>query len=216
MFQLGLLALFLGIKHSFDADHLIAVSNLLSAPKSIAKAARMSLSWAAGHMLTAALITALLFTFKDTLLLLILGKMEVAAALMLIILGALSIYKSRIFHAHAHKHDGIPHVHWHLHAAEGREDHAHRHMFGIGIIHGLASNDELLLLLTASLGLSTLAEMIFGVAIFSLGVVIGMVAFSLLFTWPLLKAQSARLSQAINLTVGCISVIYGAMMLFGL
>ena len=216
MLQFAALALFLGIKHSFDADHLIAVSNLLSATKSIAKAVRMSLSWAAGHMLTAALITVLLFTFKDTLLPLILGKMEIAAALMLIILGALSIYKSRIFHAHAHKHDGIPHVHWHLHAAEGRADHSHRHMFGIGVMHGLASNDELLLLLTASLGLSTLGEMIFGVAIFSLGVVIGMVAFSLLFTWSLLKVESARLSQAINLTAGCISVIYGATMLFGL
>lgn len=216
MLQLGLLALFLGIKHSFDADHLIAVSNLLSRSQSLQSSVKMSLHWAAGHMLTAAAITALLFVFKDEFLSLVLGKMELLVALMLIVLGALSIYKSGIFHAHRHTHDGIQHVHWHLHTAGGREGHSHRHMFGIGVMHGLASNDELLLLLTASLGLSTLAEMIFGVAIFSLGVVIGMVAFSLLFTYSLLKMESARLSQAINLTVGCISVVYGAMMLFGL
>ncbi len=215
MFEFALLALALGIKHSFDADHLVAVSNLLSGAKSLAKAARMSVSWAAGHMLTAAVITALLFTFKQEFLSLILGKMELAVALMLIFIGIISIWKSRAFHAHTHSHDGISHIHWHLHLAKDNESHTHKHMFGIGIVHGLASNDELLLLLTASLGLSTLADMVFGVAIFSFGVVLGMVAFSILFTYPLLKMPRQRLVSAVNLTVGCISVAYGAMMLFG-
>jgi hypothetical protein len=216
MFEFGLLALLLGIKHSFDADHLIAVSNMLSSARSMLKAAGMSISWAAGHMLTAAVITTLLFTFKDEFLSLILGRMELLVALMLIGLGLVSIWKSRIFHAHSHTHDGIPHIHWHMHLQGNKEDHTHSHMFGIGIIHGLASNDELLLLLTVSLGLSTLADMLFGVAIFSAGVVIGMLAFSLLFAYPVMKTESGRISQAINLTVGCISVVYGVMMLSGL
>ncbi|MCL6088589.1 MAG: hypothetical protein M1530_00290, partial [Candidatus Marsarchaeota archaeon] len=215
MFEFATLALFLGIKHSFDADHIIAVSNLLSRAESLAKAARMSASWAAGHMLTAAAITALLFAFKDEFLSLVLGKMELLVAIMLIGLGLLSVWKSGFFHRHSHRHDGIPHIHWHLHLPQ-EEEHAHRHMFGIGIVHGLASNDELLLLLTASLGLSSLAEMIFGVAVFSAGVVIGMVAFSLLLAYPMLKMPRGRLVSAINLAVGCISVAFGAMMLFGI
>ncbi len=216
MFQFTLLALFLGIKHSFDADHLIAVSNLLAGAKSLEKTIKMSISWAAGHMFTAAIITAILFAFKDAFLSLILGKMELLVAIMLIALGFLSIWKSRVFHAHAHKHDGIPHIHWHMHLAQGMEEHAHRHMFGIGIIHGLASNDELLLLLTVSLGLSTLAEMVFGIAIFSFGVVLGMLAFSIFFTLPLMKMHSHRLMQAVNVSVGCVGIIYGGAMLLSI
>ena len=211
--EFALLALFLGMKHSLDADHLIAVSNLLSRSRSLLNSARLSVSWAAGHMLTAALITAILFASKDSFLPLILYRMELIVALMLIFIGILGIYQSRIFHAHLHSHGGKPHEHWHIHLPQADADHAHKHMFGIGIIQGLASNDELLLLLTAGLGLSSLLEMVFGVAVFSAGVAIGMLMFSLLFTLPIVRAQSARLSQAVNFAAGCVSVIYGAMML---
>lgn len=216
MFQFALLALFLGIKHSFDPDHLLAVSNLISKAQSVKKTLKMSVSWAAGHMLTAIIVTVILFTFKDAFLSFILGKMELAVALMLIILGLAGIYSSRVLHAHIHKHGKERHAHVHMHLQNGQSDHSHRHMFGIGIIHGLASNDELLMLLTVSLGLSSLFDMVFGVAIFTLGVVIGMAAFSFALTYPLLKARSAQLSQAVNFTVGCASVIYGCMMLLGI
>ena len=216
MFEFAAFALFLGIKHSFDADHLIAVSNLLSRAKSLKSSVKMSIHWAAGHMLTAAIITAILFTFKDAFLSLVLGKFELLVGLMLVFLGLLSIWNSRILHAHAHSHGGMPHVHWHTHLRDKKEDHAHRHMFGIGVVHGLASNDELLILITASLGLSTLADMMFGVAIFSAGVVIGMIAFSILFTYPVLKLESEKFNQLLSFGVGCISIIYGFFMFLGL
>lgn len=215
MLQFAALALFLGMKHSFDADHLVAVSNLLSKAKSLAHSAKMAASWAAGHMITATLITIFIFMFKDSFLTLVFGKLSVLAALMLIFVGLLGIWQSRIFHAHRHAHHGEEHEHWHVHLQDEEGKHLHRHMFGIGVVHGLASNDELLLLLTATLGVSSLLEMIAGVAIFSAGVVIGMVAFGLIFTLPILKAHSARLKSAVNLAVGCISVVYGTMMLLG-
>ena len=216
MLQFAALALFLGIKHSFDADHLVAVSNLLSKARSYAHSARMAASWAAGHMLTATVITVLIFMFKDSFLTLVLGKLNFLVALMLIFVGLLSIWQASRMHTHRHSHGGMIHEHPHLHSKEEGKDHSHAHMFGIGIVHGLASNDELLLLLTVSLGVSSLLEMVAGVAIFSAGVVIGMIGFGLLFTLPLLKARSAQISRAVNLTVGCISIIYGMMMLFGL
>ena len=223
MLQFALLAFFLGLKHSFDADHLIAVSNLLSRAKSLKNSVKMSISWAAGHLLTATAITVILFVFKDELLPLILNKMEVLVALMLIAIGLLGIFKSRVYHSHEHIHDEEAHPHWHIHLASQnpnslnhqKTDHSHKHMFGIGIVHGLASNDELLMLLTVSLGLSGLLEMVFGVFVFSVGVVVGMVAFGLLFTFPLIKMESARISQLVNLAVGTISVIYGAFLLAG-
>jgi len=89
-------------------------------------------------------------------------------------------------------------------------------MFGIGIVHGLASNDELLLLLTASLGLSTALEMVGGVMLFTLGVVLGMLAFSSLFVLPFLKLHAGRVTMPINATAGIVSIGYGAKMLLGI
>src|SRR6058998_2570832 len=55
------LALALGFKHSYDADHLVAVSNLIARSPSLRKTMTMSLVWAVGHMLTASIITVALY-----------------------------------------------------------------------------------------------------------------------------------------------------------
>ncbi len=213
MIEIFSLALLLGIKHSVDADHLIAVSTTFSHSTSIKKSATFSLYWAAGHMVTAILITFLLFTFKNEVLSFFLEKMQLLAGIMLILIGIIGIYRSRIFHGHTHSHAGEIHTHWHMHFHSQEKDHAHRHIFGIGIVQGLASNDELLLILTASLGVATLLELMVGVAAFTLGVVIGMIGFGALFTFPLLKMHRERVMPFIHFGVGSISIIYGAYML---
>ncbi len=213
MLNFMLLALVLGIKHSFDADHLIAVSNVLTRSNSIKRAVSISMTWAVGHMLTATLITGLLFTFKASLLTPILDKFELIVGIMLVGLGVFSIYTSRIFHAHGHHHDAVQHQHAHIHLRKEQHDHAHKHMFGIGIVHGLASNDELLILLTAALGLTRLSDMMLGVLIFSIGVVLGMVVFGALFMSSIINVRSERMHQGITAFVGIISVLYGLHML---
>jgi len=213
MFEFLALALFLGIKHSFDADHLIAVSNLLQKAKSLRHSVQMAISWAIGHMATAVLVTIVLFVFRDSILSFILDKMEMLIAIMLVVLGLASLYQARIFHSHRHVHETKKHVHSHIHLQ--RNDHIHRHMFGIGIVHGLASNDELLLLLTVSLGLTSLGGMLVGVGVFSLGVVLGMIAFSLFLTYPILKISSEKLNQIVNASIGSISILYGIFLFVG-
>ena len=208
MLEFAALAFGLGVKHSFDADHLIAVSNLLARPKSVLHSAKNAVYWAGGHMLTASIITLLLLAFRDTLLPIVLEKFELAVAAMLIFLGLASISQAISLHSHRHGHGGQGHEHYHFHLG-GSAGHEHGHMFGIGVIHGLASNDELLLLLTVSLGLASAAEMVAGVAIFSLGVALGMVAFSALFALPLVRAKSEQFLRGINLLVGAVSVAYG-------
>ncbi|MEK6954300.1 MAG: sulfite exporter TauE/SafE family protein [Candidatus Micrarchaeota archaeon] len=215
MFEFLGLALFLGVKHSFDADHLVAVSNVLTRATNLKSSLKLGMSWAIGHMITATIITILLFTFKDSILPLILDKFETLVAFMLIGLGIWSLWSARVFHRHRHVHEGKKHEHLHVHLIAAKTDHSHRHIFGIGILHGLASNDELLILLTASLGVSSLFEMISGVAVFSLGVVLGMVAFSLIFTLPFLRIRGEALRRAVIGGVGGISILYGAMLLLG-
>ncbi len=216
MLEFFFLALFLGLKHSFDADHIIATSNFFLDSDSLLKSIKMAFSWAIGHMIAAIIITIFLFSFKETFFSLIFEKLELLVAVMLILIGILSIYKSNVFHFHLHAHNGLTHSHFHLHLKKEENNHFHKHIFGVGIIHGLASNDELLLLLTVTLGLSSLFDMVFGVIIFSFGVVLGMIAFSAFFTYNTLKIDSEKLMQIINFGVGSISILYGSFMLTSL
>ena len=209
------LALVLGFKHSFDADHVVAVSGLLRRSRSLKESAAMSISWSVGHMATAAIITALLFAFKDSILAQVLSHFELLVGVMLVVIGAWSLRELFILHKHPHSHGKVKHAHAHLHTKSADGVHFHKHFFGIGLVHGLASNDELLLLLTAELGLTSLAGMLVGTAIFSVGVVLGMMLFSLAFTFPLLKAHSEGISRGVTLLTGVASVGYGAMMLLG-
>lgn len=226
MFAFAGLALLLGFKHSYDADHLLAVANFLRKAHNLAAAIRISVSWAFGHMITAALITTLLYAFRESLLAAFIAVFDKIAGIMLILLGIFSLKDMLGFHSHVHLHNGKPHIHLHLHKnlsmkeqsqseKPGHGKHIHKHMFGIGIIHGLASNDELLILLTASFGLASLAGILFGVAVFSIGVVSGMVLFAFIFSFPLLKSRSEALYKGVTLVTGAASIAYGGMMLAG-
>lgn len=209
------LALMLGFKHSYDADHIIAVSTVLRKAQGITSAAWTSISWAAGHMLTATTVTVLLYAFRESLLSGVLSNFEEVVGVMLIALGLWSFRDAFRLHSHEHSHDGMRHYHPHTHSSLEKKSHFHKHMFGIGIIHGLASNDELLLLFTASLGVTTLGGILLGVGIFSIGVVLGMMLFSLLFSYPLLKANGNAVYQVVSISTGTLSVIYGLLMLVG-
>lgn len=207
------LAFLLGIKHSYDADHLIAVSAILYRVRSIASAMKIGASWAAGHMLTAAVITVILFTFKDSILGSFLSYFEVIVAAMLIALGAFGIYNG-FFRTETHVHGAAEHAHAVV-QSDGTEDHTHRYMFGVGVIHGLASNDELLMLLVAGLGVASLGGTLLGIGVFSAGVVLGMVAFCAAFSIPWLRLRSGGAQRILAFVTGLVSIAYGILMFFG-
>jgi ABC-type nickel/cobalt efflux system permease component RcnA len=213
-----LLAVALGFKHSYDADHLVAVSNFLARSTSLRKTTLMSLSWAAGHMATASIITVLLYFGRDAFLSSALEPLEMAVAVMLIVLGVLSLaweYEvvPKFGHGHFHRHDGEPeHEHVHVHRQRYRD---HGAMFGIGIVHGLASNDELLILFVSALSVTSLAGLILGVAVFSAGVVVGMISFGLALTYPLRRWNERRVRRVVTVVAGSLSIAYGILILLG-
>ncbi len=111
-------------------------------------------------MATAVVITVALFTVATAVESMtgILGQLELAVAFMLIGIGTVSIiFGAPLTHEHTHEHDHTKHDHEHAHRYGaipilGRKLHFHRQLFGVGIIHGLASNDELLVIFVAGLG----------------------------------------------------------------
>ncbi len=209
------LSVALGFKHSFDADHVIAVSNVLRKSSSLKSSARIGASWAAGHMITAGIVTLVLFFFRESFLALFLPYFEKIFGVMLVFLGVYSLLDMFVFHSHAHGHGEENHSHFHMHMKKNAQEdsHVHRHVFGIGIVHGLASNDELLLLFSVSLGVASLGLLLLGLVFFSIGVVLGMLFFSVVFSFPLIKAKSQLFYAFVSLAVGFSSVLFGLQMI---
>ena len=211
------LALALGFKHSYDADHLVAVSNILRKVNSVKSSITVGFSWAIGHMLTASIVTATLFIFRESFLNYFLPHFEKVVGAMLVALGLFSLREFFGLHWHKHPHGTMLHSHPHIHFKKSRyEGHSHIHMFGIGVVHGLASNDELLILFTASLAVTSIGGLIAALGMFSFGVVLGMLLFAAIFSYPLVKTHSEKVHRFFSLGTGSFGVIYGTMMLFAL
>lgn len=105
-----LIAIILGIKHSLDADHVVAISSILLRAPTMRKSITLSVSWAMGHMLTASIITFILYTFKEAFLEKLLGSFEFIVAIMLIIIAFMTIaWEFDIIkfgkHSHGHIHE---------------------------------------------------------------------------------------------------------------
>ena len=107
----------LGLKHAIEADHLAAVSNIVSDRKSLWSASLVGALWGVGHTISlfVASIAVLLFQFQ-------IGErlgrgLELGVALMLIVLGCdtlRKLFRGGQVHMHFHRHGGRMHAHPHV------------------------------------------------------------------------------------------------------
>jgi len=86
-----LLGLFLGMRHSTDADHVVAVSTIVSRQGSIRSSATIGLLWGLGHTLTIFLVGSAIIIFGVVIPPRVGLSMEFCVALMLILLGVLNL-----------------------------------------------------------------------------------------------------------------------------
>jgi high-affinity nickel-transport protein len=86
-----LLGLFLGMRHSTDPDHVVAVSTIVSRQGSIRSSATIGLLWGLGHTLTIFLIGSAIIIFGVVIPPRLGLSMEFCVALMLILLGVLNL-----------------------------------------------------------------------------------------------------------------------------
>lgn len=214
------LAMGLGSKHAFDADHLVAVGNILTGSRSLRRTATLVPFWVAGHMSTALAITLALWFSKEAYLKEFLSQLDIAVVVMLFGLGAwriLAFARRRWGHAHEHGHRVgnwlQRHTHGHFHL--GRYGN-HLGLFGIGIVHGISSNDEILILATTALAVTTLGGLLVGVALFSAGVVLGMLLFGVGLTYPLIRRGGERARDLAKLVAGVVCVAYGVWLFAGM
>lgn len=129
---LAILALgfMLGVRHATDPDHVVAVTTIVTGQRSVRRAALIGAAWGIGHTLTILVVGGGIILFKWAIPARVGLAMELAVAVMLIILGVASLTgtirwirqamrtpASRV-HSHPHVHGDYVHTHPHGHAPE--------------------------------------------------------------------------------------------------
>jgi high-affinity nickel permease len=110
----------LGLKHATEADHLAAVSTIVSERRSVLGAARVGALWGLGHTTSLFLAGLLVILLGIAIPKTVANILELCVAIMIVTLGTRLLFlisrKSHRIHVHAHSRDGQPHLHYNDHA----------------------------------------------------------------------------------------------------
>jgi high-affinity nickel-transport protein len=130
---IGLLAIivlgfFLGVRHATDADHVIAVTTIVSRQRTIKHAALIGILWGLGHTVTILVVGSAIILFSVVIPARIGLTMELSVGLMLILLGVFNLTGMTrwITESLAPAHEQKPGIHSHPHA-HGDYIHTHPH-----------------------------------------------------------------------------------------
>ena len=203
----------MGIKHSFEADHIAAVSTMAVNHKSIKKSTLLGFFWGIGHTIALLAVALVILSLKIKIPEKIALSLELIVAFMLILLGinVLITMKKKKIHAHKHKHGRENHIHFHSHILNKSHEHKHLHKQSlfVGIIHGLAGSAALILIVLASID-SVFIGLVY-ILIFGAGSLIGMSLISSVISLPLvlIPKKLEILNKLIRISSSLISIIIG-------
>ncbi|MCU0389863.1 MAG: urease accessory protein [Thermoflexibacter sp.] len=184
-----LLAAVVGFQHAFEADHLVAVSSIITKRSSIVLAVKDGIFWGLGHTSTILIIGILILVGKIVLPEQVFSYLEAGVGVMLVILG---VY--RFFKLFKYKND-------HIHLIDDKGNH---HLaYTVGAIHGLAGSGTMILLVMTEI--KEIWSSIAYLLIFGLGSVVGMLIAAGMFSLPFSK-QFAN-NKLIQLSLTAISSI---------
>lgn len=189
------LGFLLGARHALDADHIAAVSAILSERPDLRASGVIGFCWGFGHTAVLLLVGLPVIVLKITIPEPVTQILEFAVGLMLVILGlslAVTLFRER-WHLHAHRHEGTTHLHLHSHDLHAGHEHGHWLQvsvkpFVVGMIHGLAGSAALVLLVLSTV--QTVWEGMAYILVFGAGSIVGMMLLGLLISLPLVFSAS--------------------------
>jgi ABC-type nickel/cobalt efflux system permease component RcnA len=216
------LGLLLGMRHSTDPDHVVAVSTIVSKQRSIRQAGLIGTIWGLGHTLTIFAVGSMIILFGVVIPPRLGLSMEFSVALMLILLGVLNLtgvmqrltqYLTRNQQplALSSKAETL------LDRTVGR--------FGIyqcvrplviGIVHGLAGSAAVALLVLSTIHSPVWATVY--LLIFGAGTMVGMMCMTAVMAVPLAYAGSrfTSVSRVFSVASGVVSVCFGFFLVYQL
>ena len=195
-----LFAAVVGFGHAFEADHLVAVGNIVTKRDRLTLAIKDGIYWGLGHTSTIFLIGIIMIIGKATFLSGYFRYFEAIVGLMLVLLGIFRLYQ--YFNAGRK-------------AAELMDSEGNHHLaYGVGLVHGLAGSGAMILLVMTEIQGSFNSMMY--LLIFGIGSVVGMLVaagiFSLPFSKKLTNNQGLQLALIILSSLLCIG--YGGYVMF--
>ena len=219
-FSVLLIGFVLGLQHAIEADHLAAVSTIVSEKKSLFMASLVGGMWGVGHTIALFAVGSLVIFFKLQISDTAEARLEAIVGGMLILLGINALRKlfsSEKIHAHAHEHGTREHIHIHAHAPESVEASHHRFSLRsvlIGMVHGLAGSAALMLLVVPTIGSPTVAMLY--ILIFGIGSIGGMMAMSFLIGLPIhfTANRFEVLNKGIRFAAGVFSLGLGGFIVY--
>jgi ABC-type nickel/cobalt efflux system permease component RcnA len=213
------IALFLGMRHSLDPDHVVAVSTLVSEERRLWPAAWLGFIWGVGHLIPIALVGLPLLILHLELAPRFENIADVGVGILLMLLGVVTLWRVIKEHVHFDVHSHNETVHGHFHRP------GHRHptvklerrqwiTFGFGLVHGLGGSGAVAVLsMQAS---PTLGMAILWLLLFGLGTALGMFAMTLFIAAPALTVASRRgtVHASIRTVAGFVSLLFGGYMIW--
>jgi sulfite exporter TauE/SafE len=169
------LAFVLGLRHSFEPDHMAAVATIVSQTHKVKQSSLTGMFWGPQGISVCGAgfaLLALRVSVPDD----VSAQLDRIVGVMLIFLGCSLFWKISQTHIHQHAHGDL--VHSHLHSHSSSSDHRHRHQsLFVGMTHGLLGSGSLVVLAlaaTASSWIGAAYLVIFGVGVvISMGVIAG-------------------------------------------
>jgi sulfite exporter TauE/SafE len=213
----------LGLKHATEADHLAAVSTIVSERRSLFGSAILGGVWGVGHTISLFLAGVFVLLLKFQISERTEKMLEFGVGVMLVLLGLnvlRKLLKGGHLHFHAHEHGERVHVHPHIHEREKDEPHTH-HGFSfspraliIGMIHGLAGSAALMLLIIPTIESQTLGLLY--IIVFGIGSIGGMMLMSFLVGLPFILTASRfdRFNHILQSFAGLVSIALGLFIVY--
>lgn len=220
-----------GVLHSFEPDHVSAVS-VLAAEKAATKektsfaTVLKASQWAMGHSVTLLLFGGLALLFKTSLQLLIHDISwwaETSLGPIMIWLGIVAIRRNHKInqqlqdHKAIEEHDHVEGNPIHLHGKSGEEIAMNpmNRSFWVGMLHGLAGTGGVL---TSALIISanTFTESILILVVESIGIILamGVYSYSLIFMMSRFLEKHLSLFKVFNALAGISSIFFGLYLIF--
>lgn len=237
------LGFFLGMRHATDADHVVAVTTIVSRERKIGSAALIGILWGLGHTITIFIVGSLIILFGIVIPPRLGLTMELSVGLMLILLGILNLtgmmrWISENFSGgsstnHTHSHDDLSHSH--VLPESGQENFPTKpnaslnwmdRTFGklgvyqllrplaVGIVHGLAGSAAVALLVLTTIRVPAWA--MFYLLVFGLGTVAGMMLITAAIAVPFTLSENrfARMNHFLATASGVVSLIFGLLIVY--
>lgn len=211
----------LGLRHALDADHIAAVSTLLSKRPNLRASGLIGVCWGLGHTVMLMAVGFAVMALQIRIPQAWSEGFEMGVGMMLVALGgslAWTLFRDQ-WHVHVHQHEGQAHIHFHSHRQE--DGHAHPHWFRVslpsffvGMTHGLAGSAALVVG-GFSATQSTWEGMTY-ILVFGVGSILGMLLLGMIITVPLI--WSAGVSRwalpALQGVASLCSIAVGLFMIF--